>query len=183
MKKSYLLLLLIAFTGIAGCQKDIPVLGQEEGDNTSKSEVYIRSITLFGFSAIDPNTMLSWDAGSVQPFDSLDDTGPDIYFNLYHKSDEGLPMSFHQLTHFANVLPLHPDTPLVYYLVPPFQILPEYIDTTIYLTMYDLDFADPLNDSMYMDSIPFTVGSDDNVTFIDSSGFNGSRIILGLEWK
>lgn len=183
MKKSYLLILFIAFTGLIGCQKDIKVLG--EGDSAPKTKVYINTITLRNFPENDPNTMLSWDDGAVQPFDTLDYTGPDIYFNLYYYNpdNELLPLSFHQTTHFSNILPLHTDTPLVYYIIPPFQILPEYIDTTFYLTMLDLDFVGPDTTSIYMDSIPFTVGHDFNVTSIDNFGFNGSHVTLGLEWK
>jgi hypothetical protein len=190
MKKSHLLLLLIGFTAFVGCQDDIPLLGEDENGNTvvtPKSEVYIRSILLSSFPQTDPNTALPWDDGVIQPFDTLDYTGPDIYYNLYHKSDQGNIMQFNQLTHFSNVLPLSPDSPLVYVFTDPFQILPEYIDSTFYLRIYDLDYADPINDT-YMDSIPFTIGPDNTqpnpyITSVSGVGFNGSQVTLGLEWK
>jgi hypothetical protein len=186
MKKSHLLLLLTGFTAFFGCQKDIPLLG--EGQDAFRSKVFIRSITLHNFPEIDPVTTLPWDYGSVQTFDSDDSIGPDIYFNFYHKSEEGLEMMFKQLTHFVNVEPLSPDTPLVYYFTQPFQIFPEYIDTTFYLRVYDLDYADPVNDSTLIDSIPFTIGPDNSqpnpyITSISETGVRGSQMTLGLEWK
>jgi len=189
MKKAYLLLLLIASSAFVGCQKDIPVLGQEEGGVTPKSEVFIRAITLHTFPERDPATTLKWDSGSFQSFDMSDTLGPDIFFSLYHKAEEGLIMSFVQPSHFSNVLPLNADTPLVYYFTEPFQILPEYVDSTFYLKVNDLDVADPVNFTTLMDSLPFTIGPDlthpENpyVSSASSTGFNGSQVTLSLEWK
>ena len=191
MKKACILLLLSAISVFTGCQEDIPLLGQDEnGDTiiTPKSEVYIRSIILSSFPQNDPNTQQPWDEGSILIFDSLDYTGPDIFYKLYHKSDEGLPMIYDQATHFNNVLSLSPDTPLVYYLTQPFQILPEYIDSTFYLTMNDLDYDANDTSFTHMDSIPFAIGPDNNLTnpYITSKssiGINGSIVTLGLEWK
>ena len=186
MKKSHLLLLLTGFSFFWGCQEDIPLLG--EGQNLSKSKVFIRSITLRSFPENDPGTTLPWDDGSVQFFDTLDSKGPDIYFSFYYKSEELPPLVFDQPTHFSNVLTLHPDTPLIYILTEPFQIPPEYIDTTFYLKINDLDFADPLNTTTIMDSVPFAIGPDSSladyyITAIDGIGVNGSHVTLGLEWK
>jgi hypothetical protein len=191
MKKAYIFLLLSVMSIFISCQKDIPLLGQDENGDTvivPKSEVYIRAIILSSFPEKDPNTMLPWDEGSIQSFDSVDYTGPDIYYNFYKKSEEGHEMMYKQLSHFSNVLPLNVDSPLVYILTDPFQIFPEYIDSTFYLRIYDLDYADPTNDSTLIDSIPFSIGPDYGQTnpYISSKsgiGFNGSYVTLGLEWK
>lgn len=189
MKKAYLILFLIASTAFVGCQKDIPVLGQEDGDVTAKSAVFIRAITLHTFPERDPSTTLTWDSGSFQTFDTTDSIGPDIFFSLYHKSDEGLIMSFTQPSHFVDVLPLNADTPLIYYFTEPFQILPEYIDSTFYLKVNDLEIVDPVNNVTLMDSLPFTIGpdlthpEDPYPSSFSSTGFNGCQVTLSLEWK
>ncbi|MEO5570741.1 MAG: hypothetical protein ABIT08_04280 [Bacteroidia bacterium] len=191
MKNASLFLLIIGVTAWAGCQEDIPLLG-EGNDTIPKTEVFINSFTLQSFPEHDPATSLIWDAGSVQPFDPSDTIGPDIYYYFHYKTDTGLVMQFKQFSHFSNVLPLNPDSPLVYILTEPFQIFPEYIDSTFYVKVYDLDYANPVispnNDSTLIDSIPFTIGPDYSqpnpyITSLSGTGFNGSRLTLGLQWK
>jgi hypothetical protein len=192
MKKAYIFFLFSAVSIIISCQKDIPLLGEDENGNTvvaPKTEVYIRSITLSSFPENNPSTLLPWDDGSVQPFDLQDSIGPDIYYYIYYYNpDNELPPIFYkQLSHFSDVLPLNPDSPLVYTLTEPFQIIPEYVDTTFYLTMFDLDFGEP-NDSTFIDSIRINIGEDTAQTHtystsISTIGLNGSKVILGLEWK
>lgn len=186
-KKSYILPLMICFTAFYSCQKDIPVLGEDDNEST-KSKVYIRSIVLSQFNSIDANTGLPWDNGSVQVFDSLDFIGPDIYFNYFYKSDSLDSMYFYQTTHFQNVQTLAVNAPLAYYLTTAVQIPAYFIDTTFYLKMYDLDYNGILNDSTLIDSIPFAIGPDFNqgnpyISSISSTGFNGSQVTLLLEWK
>lgn len=185
LKRLIFFSMLILISALWSCQKDIPLLGEENTDS-SKTQVFITAISLSHFNAIDPNTTLPWDDGSVFSFDSLDYTGPDIFFKFYYKSDVLAPMSYRQPSHFANAdaATVTSQAPLVYYLTNPFEIPSYYIDTTFYLQMLDVDFNDPINDSTLMDSIPFTVGQDSkNNPYIVGTGFNGSQVTMQVLWK
>jgi hypothetical protein len=163
------------------CQKDIPVLGEDAVD-TGQTNVYINSIVLRSFPSIDPSTMLPWDDGSIQVFDSTDSVGPDIFYSYYYKSDVLPPMYYSQDTHFQDITPLPADSPLVYFLTDPALILPEYIDTTFYLKVNDLDLG-TVNDTNLIDSIPFAITNDHQITSVTGTGFNGTVVTLGLQWK
>lgn len=182
--KSLAIILFITASVFSGCQKDIPVLGEDENADSVKQTAFINAIILRSFPGNDPLTGMPWD--SIQSSDSLDKQQPDIFFSYYYKSEEQPPFLFDQATHFDDVLPLFQDNPLVYYLTPPQQVPSYYMDTTFYLKIWDLDFINGEAAPALMDSIPFSIsnkGVVPNPTSIHNYGFNGSEATLLLTWQ
>jgi hypothetical protein len=98
--------------------------------------------------------------------------------------DELFPFSYYQHSYFVNVDPRK--LPLVYQLVPPLYI-PGF-GKPFNLRVYDLDLTPAGRDSAFIDSIPFVVEPDFNltnpyITNITSTGANGVSITLGLTWQ
>ena len=185
LKQGFFIILTAVSSGFAGCQEDIPVLGEDvNGAVTPKDSVYISYIALLSFPANDPGTGNPWDETS-SPIDPLDSLGPDIFFNCY--DDENTPdssddFSFYQETHFANVNAA--DT-IIYYFTKP--VLVPYFYDSFYLRMYDAEISTPV-DSTLIDSIFFMIGPDTlqsqpYVQGISGTGFNGSQVTIGLQWK
>lgn len=180
-------LLFFAFMIIAmsSCQKDIPVLGQDEQGNTiivPRDSVFISSITLNSFDSLAPWGNL-WDTVITTNFDSINFQYPDIFYNI-GIYDTLFPFSYFQQTHFINVDPRN--LPLVYNLVPPLYI-PGF-GKQFHLRVFDLDLSLTGRDSVLMDSIPFTVEPDFSLTnpyinSVSSAGTNGVSVTLGLTWQ
>lgn len=179
-----LVILTITASVFTSCQDDIPLLGQDEnGIIVPRDSVYIKYIALFSFPANDPATGSSWDdTNSVtDPYDSLGLA--DIFFNSYNINDLADTFFFFQATHFSNVL--NTDT-TVYYFTDPVQI-PHFYDS-LYLRIYDAEIDTPAIDSTLIDSILFVIGPDTTQTnpyipAISRTGFNGSQVAVGLDWK
>lgn len=180
-----LLLFTIFISAMSSCQKDIPVLGQDEQGNTiivPRDSVFISSITLNTFDSLAPWGNL-WDTVITTNFDSINFQYPDIFYNI-GIYDTLFPFSYFQQTHFINVDPRN--LPLVYNVVPPLYI-PQF-GKLFHLRIFDLDLSSAGRDSVLMDSIPFTVEPDFSLTNpyignVSSSGTNGVNITLGLTWQ
>ncbi len=179
--------LFFAFVIIAmsSCQKDIPVLGQDEQGNTiivPRDSVFISSIILNSFDSLAPWGNL-WDTVITTNFDSINFQYPDIFFNI-GIYDTLFPFSYFQQTHFINVDPRN--LPLVYNLIPPLYI-PGF-GKQFHLRVFDLDLSVSGRDSVLMDSIPFTVEPDFSlanpyINGVSSSGTNSISVTLGLTWQ
>lgn len=178
-------IIIFATTLLGSCQKDIPVLGQDEQGNTiivPRDSVFISSISLNNFDSITPWGSY-WDTIATTGFDTIDHRYADIFYNI-GIYDTLFPFSFYQQTHFVNVDPRH--LPLVYNLVPPLYI-PGF-GKQFHLRIYDLDLSVAGRDSVLMDSIPFLVEPDFSLTnpyinSVTSSGVNSVNVTLGLSWQ
>jgi hypothetical protein len=189
MLKNKSLLVVVAFiislSAFISCQKDIPVLGQDEQGNTiivPRDSVFISSIILNSFDSLTTSGFY-WDTASSTPFDTTDHRYPDIFYNI-GIYDESFPFSYYQQTYFVNVDPRN--LPLTYNLIPRLYI-PEF-GKLFHLRVFDLDLAASGRDSVLMDSIPFVVAPDFNLTNpyinnVTSAGTNGVQVTLGLTWQ
>lgn len=170
---------------LSSCQKDIPVLGQDEQGNTiivPKDSVFISSIILNSFDSLNPFGQL-WDTIITTNFDSVNFQYPDVFYNI-GIYDTLFPFSFYQQTHFVNVDPRN--LPLVYNLTFPLYI-PGF-GKQFHLRVYDLDLSSAGRDSILMDSISFVVEPDLSLTnpyinSVSSIGTNGVSVKLGLTWQ
>ncbi|MFI5219690.1 MAG: hypothetical protein ACHQNT_09390 [Bacteroidia bacterium] len=185
LKQGIFIILALVSAVFGGCQKDVPVLGEDTNEVvTPKDSVYIQYIALFSFPVNDPNTGDPWDETS-SPIDPLDSLGPDIFFNSYNYNDPADTLddfSFYQETHFANVSDT--DTIVYYFTTPVF--IPHFYDS-LYLRMYDGEYS-AIVDSTLMDSIYFKIGPDTllpqpYIPYVSGTGYNGSQVIIGLQWK
>jgi hypothetical protein len=167
------------------CQKDIPVLGQDEQGNSiviPRDSVFISSIRLNSFDSLTPWGAL-WDTAITSAFDSINFQYPDIFYNI-GIYDETFPFSYYQQTFFVNVDPR--SLPLVYYLVPPVQI-PQF-GKQFHLRVFDLELSASGRDSTFMDSIPFVVEPDFSlsnpyISEVTATGAGGINVTLGLTWR
>ena len=166
---------------LSACQRDIPLLGEEDGP-VDYDSVYLWAITLTAFDTLDPGGM-PWDTSSSYLYDSVDYRFPDVFYNI-GVSDSLFPFSYYQQSHFLNI---SPDTlPVAYQLVP--ATLIPYHYKPFFLRMYDFELDTPSVDSTFMDSIlfvvgPDTVGPDKYPQYVSGIGANGASIILSLLWK
>lgn len=176
---------IFAITVLSSCQKDIPVLGQDDQGNTiivPRDSVFISSITLSYFDSLTPWNSY-WDTVATTGFDTTDHRYPDIFYNI-GIYDMLFPFSFYQQSYFVNVDPRN--LPLVYKIIPPLYI-PEF-GTQFHLRVFDLDLSPAGRDSILMDSIPFIVEPDFSLTNpyingVTSTGTNGVQVTLGLTWQ
>ncbi|MCC6385492.1 MAG: hypothetical protein LC117_02455 [Bacteroidia bacterium] len=170
---------------IYSCQKDIPLLGEDEQGNTvivPRDSVFISSIILIDFDTLNEfgNT---WDSIITVPFDSGNFQYPDVYYNI-GIYDTSFPFSYYQQTHFQNVNPF--SLPLAYSMVPPIYI-PGF-GKPFYLRVFDLDLTSAGIDSTLMDSILFVVEPDFNLSnpyqsTVSGTGSRGTAVSLGLLWQ
>lgn len=183
LSTAWLFLFLVSV--LSSCQKDIPVLGQDEQGNTiivPRDSVFISSIILNNFDSLNTSGF-HWDTLVTTGFDTVDYRYPDIFYNI-GIYDTTFPFSFYQHTYFVNVDPRI--LPLVFNLVPPLYI-PEF-GKQFHLRIYDLDLSSSGRDSALIDSIPFIVEPDFNLTnpylsTVTSAGTNGANVTLGLTWQ
>lgn len=169
---------------ITSCQDDIPLLGKDEFGNNEiipRDSVLISGITLLSFPSNDLSGN-AWDT-TLYSFDSLDFTGPDIYYSI-PVLDSAAPFSYFQATHFANVTTSM--LPFTFNLVPPLYV-PSYYKP-FYLHVYDLELDTASIDSTLMDSILFVIGPDTTLTnpyvnTIQATGPNGTSVTLNLSWQ
>jgi len=174
------LLLVLALSVFGSCQRDIPLLGEEEGE-VDHDTVFLWAITLNGYDTLDPQGM-PWDSSASYLHDSMDYWYPDVFYN-FDTYDTVNPFSYYQQTHFLNV---SPDTLPVSYQLVPNVLVPWY--TPFFLRIYDFELDTPSVDSTFMDSIlfvvgPDTVGPEKYPRTVTGIGPNGASVTLSLLWK
>ncbi len=172
------LLLFAAF--FSACQRDIPVLGEGEGDQDYDS-AFLWAITLNQYDTLDPSGM-SWDSEPSYLFDSIYYRFPDVFYNIGNY-DTTFDFTFSQQTHFLNVTP---DTLPLTYQVDPALYIPGF-NKPFHLRIYDFELDTPSVDSTFMDSILFVVPDPGapvpyppNLT---GMGANGASVTISLLWR
>lgn len=167
---SALFLILALFT--ASCQDD-PIFpeGENGGDETPKSKVYITALQLNDYPALDPSGN-NWD-----PIDSNDVTGaPDITFSLSEPGSGGNAI-WTQASHFSNIPPA---TPVAYYFTEPLQIQPVGVNLNVDIYDYELPGTVP------MGSVEFFIGESPVApkypTQLDAA-INGYSVSIALRWE
>jgi len=178
LKTRQFIVLIVSLSAISACQRDIPLLGQED-DQVDYDSVNIAAISLLGFDTLDPNG-LYWDT-SISVINDSNYRYPDIFYNI---GDSGDALNYYQKSHFINV---SPDTlPLTYQIVPALKLSQFYIP--FYLRIFDFELDTPAVDSVLMDSIFFSIGPDTVSTEkypkqVNSTGPEGTTVTLHLLWK